>query len=123
MEEVYKSVINFEEKYLISNYGNIKSIKTNKILKKQIINDGYLTSTLCGKPYLIHKLVIKNFSNEKKLDVIYHIDGNKQNNCIYNLRYTTFSENTKNAYINNPNMNKILTKVYKYDINNKLIKI
>ena len=123
MEEDYKPVVNFEEKYLISNYGNLKSIKTNKILKKQIINDGYLTATLCGKPYLIHKLVIKNFSNEKKLDIVDHIDGNKQNNYIYNLRYATFSENTKNAYINNPNMNKILTKVYKYDINNKLIKI
>jgi hypothetical protein len=47
MEEVYKPLVNFEEKYLISNYGNIKSIKTNKILKKQIINDRYLTSTLC----------------------------------------------------------------------------
>jgi hypothetical protein len=123
MEEVYKPILGFEKKYLISNYGNIKSIKTNKILKKQIINDGYLSSTLCGKPYLIHKLVIENFSNEKKINVVDHIDGNKQNNCIFNLRHTTFSENTKNAYINNPKMKKILTKVYKYDINNKLIKI
>jgi 23S rRNA A1618 N6-methylase RlmF len=93
MEEVYKPITNFEEKYLISNHGNIKSIKKNKILKKQIINDGYLSTTLCGKPYLIHKLVIKNFSNEKKSNVVDHIDGNKQNNCISNLRHTTFSEN------------------------------
>lgn len=123
MEEVYKPIANFEEKYLISNYGNIKSIKKNKILKKQIINNGYLSTTLCGKPYLIHKLVIENFSNEKKSDVVDHIDGNKQNNCISNLRHTTFSENAKNAYVNNPKMKKILTKVYKYDIDNKLVKI
>jgi hypothetical protein len=30
MEEVYKPIANFEEKYLISNYGNIKSIKKTK---------------------------------------------------------------------------------------------
>lgn len=123
MEEVYKPVLNFEEKYLVSNYGNIKSIKTNKILKKQIVNDGYLSSTLCGKPFLIHKLVIENFSNEKKMDVVDHIDGNKQNNCISNLRHTTFSQNTKNAYVNNPKMKKILTKVYKYDTDSKLVEI
>ena len=123
MNEVYKPILGFEEKYLVSNYGNIKSIKTNKILKEQIINNGYLSTTLCRKPYLIHKLVIENFSYEKKINVIDHIDGNKQNNCISNLKHTTFSEYTKNTYINNPKMKKILTKVYKYDIDNKLVKI
>jgi len=122
MEEIYKSIKKLENKYSISNIGNIKSNKTNKILKKREGNDGYFNINLLGKQYLIHKLVIDNFSNDKKLNVVDHIDGNKQNNSILNLRHSTFSENTKNAYKNNPNMNKILTKVYKYDFNNKLIK-
>jgi hypothetical protein len=120
---LFKILLKLENKYLISNYGNIKSRKTNKILKQREGTDGYLSINLFGKQYLIHKLVIENFSNETKLDVIDHFDGNKQNNCISNLRHSTFSENTKNAYINNPNMTKILTKVYKYDIDDKLIKI
>jgi hypothetical protein len=123
MKEIYKPIEKLENKYLISNYGNIKSLKTNKILKQREGTDGYLSINLFGKQYLIHKLVIENFSNKTKLDVIDHFDGNKQNNCISNLRHSTFSENTKNAYINNPNMTKILTKVYKYDIDDKLIKI
>jgi len=123
MEETYKPIKNLENKYLISNNGNVKSIISNKILKIRDGVDGYLTIKLGTKQYLIHKLVIDNFSNDKKLDVVDHIDGNKKNNNISNLRYVTFSENTINAYVNNPNMKKILTKVYKYDIDNKLIKI
>lgn len=123
MKEIYKPIKNFENKYLVSNYGNIKSVILNKILKKQSIANGYLTSTLAEKPYLIHILVINTFSNDNILDIVDHIDGNKQNNNIKNLRYATFSENTINAYKNNPNMKKRLTKVHKYDIHNNLIKI
>jgi len=109
MEETYKPIKNLENKYLISNNGNVKSIVSNKILKMRDAVDGYLTVKLGTKQYFIHKLVIENFSNEKKLDVVDHIDGNKKNNNISNLRYATFSQNTKNAYVNNPNMKKILT--------------
>ena len=33
MKEIWRPIKNFEEKYAISNYGKIKNIKTNKILK------------------------------------------------------------------------------------------
>ena len=37
MEEVYKPVLNFEEKYLVSNYGNIIVIKISNVnFKKNI---------------------------------------------------------------------------------------
>ena len=65
MEEIYKSIKKLENKYSISNIGNIKSNKTNKILKKREGNDGYFNINLLGKQYLIHKLVIDNFSNDK----------------------------------------------------------
>jgi hypothetical protein len=123
MEEIYKPIKKLENKYMISNNGNVKSIITKKILRKREGIEGYFYIYLLKKQYLIHRLVIENFSIEKGSDVVEHIDSNKQNNNILNLRYATFSENTKNAYVNNPNMKKILTKVYKYDINNKLVKI
>ena len=123
MEEIYKPIKNFETKYNISNFGNIKSLLSNKILKQKTCPTGYLSIGLLGKHYYIHKLVIDTFLNEDKKDVVDHIDGNKKNNNLNNLQYATFSENTINAYNNNENMKKLLTKVNKYDINNNLIKI
>jgi hypothetical protein len=41
--EIYKPIKNFEDTYYISNLGNVKSIKTNKILKNSISTNGYKT--------------------------------------------------------------------------------
>jgi len=125
IEEIYKPILNFEKEYLISNLGNIKSLKTDKLRKPyKCKTNGYYHIHLFKYPksyyYSIHYLVISTFSNEipKDIDIIDHIDGNKLNNNINNLRYVSFSENTNNAYKNNENMKKRLRKVYKYDTNN-----
>ena len=127
LDEIYKSLKNFEHIYKISNFGNIINIKTSKNKKYCIKNNGYYYVTLCKNgisyPKTVHSLVAETFLSKNKNEIIDHIDGNKLNNNISNLRYTSYSINTINAYKNNKNMSKKLRKVYKFDDKYKLIKI
>ena len=100
--EIWKK-INGYDNYEISNYGNVKNIKTNLILKKRISKLGYVKYALCknGKyKYLLsHRLVAKHFilNNENKPEVN-HKDLNKENNYVGNLEWSTKSENIIHSY-------------------------
>jgi hypothetical protein len=50
-----------------------------------------------------------------------HIDGNKLNNYLNNLRWSSYSENVKNGHLTNTNYNNKKKEVYKMDINNNII--
>lgn len=84
--------------YLISNYGRVRNIKTNRILKPSIAC-GYYKIRLSHQgqvqDFIIHRLVYELFSGKRIPDtcVIDHIDGNKLNNHIDNLRCVPNSEN------------------------------
>ena len=124
MEEYYKEITNYNT-YLISNLGNIKIKKTNKIKSQYKQSNGYMYVSLYTnnkqKCFTVHNLVFCNFANQlERYDVIDHIDGNKLNNNISNLCASSFTNNTKNAYNKNINMNNRLKTVYKYDINMNL---
>jgi hypothetical protein len=96
--EVYKSIPNYEEKYIVSNYGNVKSLLRGreKLLKPSLINTGYLLVNLysngIAKSKLIHQLVAEAFLNHKSDGhkiVVDHIDDNKLNNNVENLQLVT----------------------------------
>lgn len=76
--------------------------KTGKILKSSKAKNGYLHVGLNkdGIKYYnsVHKLIAKTFiPNPENKPCIDHIDGNRYNNSVYNLRWCTYKEN-----INNP---------------------
>lgn len=107
MEE-WKSIEGYEEKYLISNKGNVKSLYDKSgnyreyILVSRNAKNGYLYVNLYknskSKTKKIHRLVAEAFiPNINNLPCINHIDGNKHNNCIDNLEWCSYSENTKKA--------------------------
>lgn len=90
----------YEDYYTINEEGMIYSIK-NKMLLKPYNNRGYLAVDLCvdgvKKRFLIHRLVAQQFlPNSDNHQVIDHIDRNKHNNDVKNLRWTTQSINTRN---------------------------
>lgn len=104
MQEYWKPIEGFEN-YEVSNLGQVRSFYTReaKVLKPSINKDGYLKVGLRkdGKQYLksIHRLVATAFipNPEDKLQVN-HIDGDKQNNTVFNLEWVTCKENIQHAW-------------------------
>lgn len=99
MEEEWKQITDYEN-YSISNFGSVKNNLTNRILKPKIVNKYYMID-LCKngtkKPASIHRLVGLYFLEKvEEKETIDHIDRNKTNNHISNLRWATKSEQQKN---------------------------
>jgi hypothetical protein len=107
MKEEWRTIINFEGRYKISNKGRVKSIINNIILKHEVHWKGHLKVRLYqiggdkkGKKHFIHRLVAEAFI--PKIDpekiIVNHKDGNKANNILENLEWMTLSENTQHYY-------------------------
>ncbi len=98
MEE-WKEVIDFPN-YSVSNLGNVKN-KSNLILKPNILSNGYYQHRLSKdgnyKTFKTSRLVAKHFLEgfDDKFEID-HIDNDKTNNNVNNLRCSTRSENNKN---------------------------
>ena len=108
MEE-YKIITGFSN-YEISNFGNVRNIKTGLIRKQWTHRKGYkivgITSDENGKQFKkrVHRLAaemfIPNLNNKNEVD---HIDNNKANNNINNLRWVSSSENCRNTSLSKRN--------------------
>lgn len=86
-----KDIQGYEGIYQISSKGEVYNVKSGKVLKHQVVN-GYHRVTLCkgskSKVFRVHRLVaIAYLSNPNSLPEVDHIDGNKDNNDVSNLRW------------------------------------
>ena len=100
-EEIYKPIDGFE-KYFVSNMGNIKSNKTNRLLKIQK-KSRYSTVGLSNEnkifSFLVHRLVAKTFipNPDNKLTVN-HKNHNTYDNRVDNLEWNTQKEQNEYNY-------------------------
>ena len=103
MTEIYVNISNFPN-YQISNFGNCKIVSTGQVLKPGTNREGYLFIGLTNNgdrsTIKIHRLVANAFieNPESKL-IVDHINHDKKNNMISNLRWATKTENNQNKSI------------------------
>ena len=121
MEDYRRIVGSFN--YDVSDQGNIQNNKTGRVLKQFHDGNGYkivnisINGRTCTRS--VHRLVahsfIPNLENKPNVD---HIDGNKSNNNVSNLRWCNQAENCRNTKLGIRNTSGI-KGVY---FNKKLIK-
>ena len=97
--------------YEVSICGQVRNVKTNRTLKPWIY-DGYRLVKLCknnNKETLkIHRLVALNFiPNIENCKCIDHIDNNRFNNTISNLRWCSNQQNCYNLSLRKSNTSGI----------------
>ena len=99
-QEEFRPVPGYEGYYEVSNFGNVKSLTNDKILKPCLDSNGYYKVTLSKdgktKTIRIHILVATAFLDhvpDGYKIVVDHIDNNKLNNNLTNLQLITHREN------------------------------
>jgi hypothetical protein len=112
-QEEWKMLPGWGDKYQVSNHGRIQSKASGdwKEMTLTIKDTGYPNASLRHdgkqKKVTIHILVAMLFLGERPDGlVINHIDGNKLNNCVWNLEYVTAAENNRHAQIMGLNCTK-----------------
>jgi len=116
MEEIWKDIPEWEGLYQASTHGRIRSLDRlvkcrggkhrmvkGRVYTQVVDSNGYQSLSLCVnntlKRYTVHKLIAITFLNHKPngyKEVIDHIDRNKLNNNVENLRLVTARENSAN---------------------------
>lgn len=103
--ETWLPVNGYEDYYLVSNYGNVKSLRKNRFVGWTNKSIGYRFVGLVdgeGKTTIrtIHSLVAEAFIGARPdgLEVA-HLDGVRDNNVAENLMYATRLENARHTWL------------------------
>lgn len=107
--------------YEVSSDGEIRNKENKKIIKQRVNTYGYKIADIQvnkkSKTFVVHRLVAEAFLGVKQKDEnqwqVDHLDRDRTNNKVENLRWATRSENLEN---------RIVTKRKNFEMSIKTIK-
>lgn len=114
-KEIWKDIPHYEGRYLVSNYGRVFSLLSNRILSTRQNNDGYTvislnTANQKRRTERVHRLVALAFiENPNNLPEVNHKNCIRNDNRVENLEWISRKDN--NAYsakVGNKGWHKIL---------------
>lgn len=104
-QEIIKEYLDYKEGHLYwkkqPNYGICVGDKSGTVN-----NQGYVQIKIFNKRYYEHRLIFFMFNGYFPQEID-HIDGNKSNNCIENLRSVTREQNNQNTKLRKDNTSGI----------------
>lgn len=109
---VYRKIPDFSG-YEVSEYGNVRSIKSGREIAFTLNHAGYKVVTITDDlgyraPRKVHQLVYTAFVGPLELGkVVDHIDDDKLNNHYSNLQLLTPSENSMKSFISGANKSNV----------------
>lgn len=113
--------------FQINRLGQVRNIKTGRILKGSPNSSGYIAYTMIidGKAYtrMAHRMVAEQFiQNPENKPIVNHLDENKMNPAVWNLEWVTYAENTRYGTAMRRSIGKRSNKINEYNLDGKRIR-
>ncbi|WP_405506891.1 NUMOD4 motif-containing HNH endonuclease [Streptomyces cyaneofuscatus] len=95
--EEWRPISGTDDLYEVSNLGRVRSWARNargRVIKPQSHQGGYVAVVMLKKRRAVHRLVLEVFVGLRPHGMVCrHLDGNKTNNRLDNLKWGTYAEN------------------------------